>query len=273
MKDRWNGIPIIGDETPERDYMRRDVAYGLVERDLRVHPEGMFAPPDDMDLIPESEWEDRIREQEELKSSLEHLWRVADNGKQPRNLYQNGDPLCWAHSSTNAVQLARAAAGMPYVPLSAYMVAAFANNYRKTGGWCGQSAASIAEYGVCSQEFWPQQKYSKSLDTPEMRANAALHKITEEWRDLTRPIHGQRMTWQQVVTCGLRNQPMAVDFNWWSHSVCGVRPVLIERGDIGLMILNSHGDNDGDRGFHILRGSKARPSGAIAIRAVRASSV
>jgi hypothetical protein len=78
------------------------------------------------------------------------------------------------------------------------------------------------------------------------------------------------LTWQQVVSCGFNNQPMACDFNWWRHSVCGVRPVRIERGSWGLMILNSHGDNDGDRGFHILRGSKARPDGAIAIRSITA---
>lgn len=267
MRDRWNGIEVISDHTPERDIFRTDVAYGLVPRDYSVDPEEMFAGPDDMPLIAESEWEARIKEQEEQQSSLLHIWRKADNGKQPPNLYQNGDPLCWAHSSTNAAMVARAAANMPYVALSAYMVAAFANNYRKSGGWCGQSAKTIADIGVCTQKFWPQQQYSKRLDTPEMRANAALHKITEEWRDLARPIHGQRMTVAQVNTCALNNQPQALDFNWWRHSVCGLSIVIVEPGSIGRVILNSHG---GD-GIKILRGSKAVPSGAIAIKAVRAS--
>jgi hypothetical protein len=269
--DRVNGIPIIDDATPDRDIFRTDVAYGYVPRDYSVDPEEMFAPPSDMKLHPESDWDGLWEEQQEQKSSLEHIWRVADNGRQPKNLYQNGDPLCWAHSTTNAVQVARAVANEPYEPLSAYMVAAFTNNYRKTGGWCGQSAKGIAEHGVCSQKLWPQQQYSKNLDTPEMRADAKKRRIQEEWRDLTRPIHGQTLTWQQAVSCGFNRQPMACDFMWWSHSVCGMGAYRIEPGSWGFLILNSHGDNDGDRGFHILRGSKARPDGAIAIRSVTAA--
>lgn len=270
--DRFEGIPIIDDETPERDFMRTDVAYGLVPRDLSIDPPEMFAPPSDIKIYPESDMEDLIKEQHEQKRSLLHIWRKADNGSQPKNLYQNGDPLCWSHSSTNAAMVARARSNQPYVPLSAYMVAMLANNYRNTGGWCGQSSKTIAEIGACSQKFWPQQNRSRSNDTPEMRANAALHKIVDEYRDLTRPIHGQRLTWQQVLTCCINNDPMACDFNWWSHSVCGLFAVVIEKGSIGLGILNSHGDNDGDRGIHILRGSKARPDGAIAIVSMGASS-
>lgn len=250
--------------------MRTDVAYGLVPRDYSVDPPEMFEPPSDMVLIPESEWDARFDEQEELKSSLEHIYRKADNGKQPLNVYQNGDPLCWAHSVTQAVMMARAAANMPFAALSAYMVAMLATGYRNQGGWCGQSAKQVAETGICTQKLWPQQSKSKSNDTPEMRADAAKRKIVEEWRDLTRPIHGQQMTWQQIISCGFNNQAMAVDFNWWQHSVGGVRGVRIEPGSWGLMILNSHGDNDGDHGFHILRGSKARPDGAIAIRSITA---
>lgn len=271
MTEYWNSIPIIDDATPEGDIMRTDVAYGLVPRDYSVDPIEMFEAPSDMELYPESEWEDRIKEQWEQEATLYHIWKKADNGKQPKNLYQNGDPFCWAHSSTNATMLARAAANMPYVPLSAYMVASLAANYQSTGGWCGQSAKLIAEMGVCSQKFWPQQNRSRSNDTAEMRADAAKHKITEEWRDLTRPIHGQRQTEAQIVTCSLNNQPGADDYNWWTHSVCGVACVVIERGSIGRMILNSHGDNDGDHGFHILRGSRARPDGAISIRSVTSS--
>lgn len=269
--DKWNGIPVLGDETPDGQIFRTDVAYGLVPRDYQDDPEEMFAPPSDIKVYAESEWEDRLNEQHAQQRTLLHIWRKADNGKQPKNLYQNGDPFCWSHSSTNAAMVARARSNQPYVPLSAYMVASLAANYRSTGGWCGQSAEQIAKTGVCSQKFWPQQNRSRSNDTAEMRADAAKHKIAGEYRDLTRPIHGQRLTWAQVIACCLNNDPMACDFNWWRHSVCGLFAVVIERGSIGLGILNSHGDNDGDRGIHILRGSKARPDGAIAIVQMGAS--
>jgi hypothetical protein len=271
--EKFNGVPIIDDETPERFLFPPDLpnGYGLVPRDYNAYPLEMFAPPSDMKVIAQSEWDARIKEQEEQQSSLEHIWRVADNGQQPKNLYQNGDPLCWAHSTVNAVMVSRAAANEPYVALSAYMVAMLTNRYQNSGGWCGQSAAGVADFGVCTQKFWPQQNRSRSNDTPEMRADAAKRKIKEEWRDLSRTISGQRLTWEQVATCALLNQAMAVDFMWWRHSVCGMRLVRVEAGSYGLMILNSHGDNDGDRGFHILRGSRARPDGAIAIRSLKAA--
>src|SRR5690606_2137115 len=113
-------------------------------------------------VIPESEWDARWDEMVEQKSSLRDIWEKADNGKQPPNLYQNGQGYCWAHSTVNAVQVARAVANMPYVPLSAYMVACIIKNYRDEGGWCGQSAAFIRDNGVCSQEFWPQQSMRAS---------------------------------------------------------------------------------------------------------------
>lgn len=266
--DSVNGIPIIDDTTPDGDFLRRGVAYGLIPRDYSVDPIELFAPPDDMAVYQESDWDALWEEQVAQKSSLRDIYDVADGGKQPANLYQNGDPFCWAHSTTNAVMVARAVAGFPYEPLSAYMVACLAANYRITGGWCGQSAKLIAEIGVCSQKFWAQQNRSRKNDTPEMRANAARHRITDEWRDLTRPIHGQRMTFAQVATCGFNRQPQALDFNWWGHSVCGMGLYRIERGSWGTLILNSHGDRDGDRGYHILRGNRAVPDGAIAIRSV-----
>lgn len=243
---------------------------GLVERDYDEFPEEMFAPPSDIQLIPESEWSDRIKEQEAQKSSLKHIWSRAKNGSHPPNLYQNGQGYCWSHSTTNAVMLARAVANMPYRELSAYHVAYICKGGRDQGGWCGESAKFIADVGVCEQRLWPQQRM-QNMDGAEVRQNAALHKITEEWRDLTRAIHGQRMTFAQVATCLLLNQPCALDFSWWGHSVCGVRLVEVERGSFGIEILNSWGSSWSDNGYGVLRGNRAVPNGAIGIRAITAA--
>lgn len=261
--EKWNGIPIYEDIPPAP----RGVAFGLIPRDYSEDPVTMFEPPSDIQIYPESEWEDRLTEQWDRKETIYHNWKIHDNGEQPQNLYQNGDPLCWGHSSTWAAMAARMMAGEIYVALSAYMVSMLATGYVNKGGWCGQSAKVLKEIGACSQEFWPQQNKSRSNDTPAMRANAARHKIDEEWRDLTRPIYGQEMTEAMVVACSLNNHPMALDFNWWGHSVGGAGSVVVERGSIGRMIMNSHG---GD-GFMILRGSKAKPDGAIAIRNLTAA--
>jgi hypothetical protein len=66
---------------------------------------------------------------------------------------------------------------------------------------------------------------------------------------------------------------MAWDFNWWGHSVGGIRLVKVEAGSYGRKIRNSWTDSWGDRGFGILRGSKAVPDGAIAVRVTGISPV
>jgi hypothetical protein len=262
---------IIDESTPADVLFPAGCNTGLVARDLRDDPVEMFEPPSDIQVIPRSEWDARIKEQDEQKSSLKHIWMRADAGKLPKNLYQNGFGYCWAHSTVNAAMLARAVANQPFKYLSAFAVAAIIKGGRNQGGWCGQSAKFVQEVGIPTQELWPQGKTNLSLDTPQMRQNAALHKIVEEWRDLSRPIHGQVMTFDQVATCLLLNQPCALDFMWWTHSVCGVRLVRIESGSYGIEILNSWGDTWGTQGFGILQGSRTIPDGAIGIRSIRAA--
>lgn len=234
---------------------------GLVPRDYSVDPVEMFAAPSEIPLIPRSEWDARIQEQEAQQSSLEHI-----RGNIP-SLDQGPVGYCWAHSTTHTAMLHRAVANLPYVPLSAYAVAATIKKGADEGGWCGLSAKFARERGIPSQAIWPQgDRHYQTHDNPETWANAALHKITEDWVDLTRDVWGQNLTFDQVATCLLLNIPCAVDFNWWGHSVCAIRLVRIEAGSYGLKIWNSWGDGWGDRGMGILRGSKAIPNGAVATR-------
>lgn len=172
---------------------------------------------------------------------------------------------CWAHSTTHAVMLSRAVANLPYVPLSAFAVAAIIKNGRDEGGWCGQSAKFARDVGIPDQKYWPQGSRQLSRDTSEMRANAALHKITEDWYDLARAIHAQDLTFDQLASCLLRGQPCPVDFNWWGHSVCAMDLVEVEAGSFGIRIWNSW-LNWGENGTGIIRGSKAVPDGALCVR-------
>lgn len=266
---------IIEDNTPEEITHDPQFSRGYVERDFSVDPVEMFAQPSTMDLIPQSEWDARIDEQEALQSSLAHMRMTANDGKELMCLDQDGFGYCWAHSTTHTVILDRMKAGLPYVPLSAFAVAAIIKGGRDEGGWCGLSAKFAREVGIPAQKYWPQGSTKLSLDTPEMRANAALHKITEDYVDLAKPVYDQNLTFNQVATCLLLNIPVAVDFNWWSHSVCAIQLVRIEAGSYGLKILNNWytapGQEWGDHGTAILRGKKALPDGAVATRGTRAS--
>lgn len=266
---------LIDDDTPFDVAVPPGVSRGYVERDLTESPIEMFAAPSGLQLIPRSEWDARIDEQEALQSSLEHI-RLAGNYGQPiPSLDQDGYGYCWAHSTTHAVMLTRAVANQPYVPLSAFAVAAIIKGYRDEGGWCGLSAKFARERGIPSQKFWAQKSMSRSNDNADTWANAGLHKVTEDWVDLTRPVYDNVMTFDQVATCLLCNIPVALDFNWWGHSVAGLRLVRVEDGSYGIKIWNSWyvgaGVEWGDRGMAVLRGSKAVPNNAVALRVSGAS--
>lgn len=233
--------------------------HGLVPRDLAIYPPEMFDPPSQLPLIPQSEWVDRISQIEREQSGLEHM-------RDFPSLDQNGQGYCWAYSTTSCVMLLRCKMNQPRVRLSAHAIGCMVKNFRDEGGWCGLSAKFQREKGCPSVEFWAEKSMSRGNDRPETWANAAQHKVTEEWVDLARPVYDQNLTWQQVATCMLARIPCAVDFNHWSHSVCAIALVKVESGSFGLKILNSWSDQWGDRGTGILRGGKERPDGAVALR-------
>lgn len=257
-------------------------ATGLIPRNYETHPQGCYAsaPPAEIALIPKSEWSARIKEMVDTKSRLSDLRLIANNGQPIPSLDQNDDrwPMrdphwgyCWAHSSTHAVTTVRMIMGLPYVPLSAFAVAATIKNGRNEGGWGAQSLDFITERGVPSQEFWPQKEASLKYGTPECWANAALHKVTEGWIDLATPQYDRTLTFDQMMTLLLSRTPVVTDFNWWGHSVMALDPVEIEPGSFGIRIWNSWSDTWGDKGMGVLQGKKAIPDGAVAPRVITAA--
>lgn len=241
--------------------------HGLVPRDYSVYPKEMFDPPSNMPIIPKSEWSARIKEQESAKARISDILRTAEIP----SMDQGPNGYCWGHSTVGCVQAVRAINNQPYVPLSAYMVCAIIKRGANEGAWCGLSAKFLREVGVCSQALWPQGSRNLALDTPQARTNAALHKVTEEWVDLASAVYDQNLTFEQVATCLLAGIPCATDWNWWSHSVMACDLVEVESGSFGIRIRNSWGDGWEDKGFGILRGSKAIPDGAVALRVTGAS--
>ena len=229
---------------------------------------GMYSPPSDLQLIPRSEWSDRIKEKIATKSQLSDIRLAGNHGQPIPSLDQGQVGYCWAHSTTHTVIVQRAVAHEPYVPLSAYAIAATIKKGADEGGWCGLSAQFAREKGIPSQALWPQgdRGYAKYQSNPAVWADAAERKITEDYVDLARDVYDQNLTFDQVATCLLLNIPCAVDFNWWSHSVCALDLVETSPGSFGLRIWNSWGDSWSDRGMGVLSGSKAIPDGALATR-------
>ena len=273
MADLYKGeIPVIDcDGEADNDMLfPQGVSFGLVPRDYDQFPEPMFAPPSEMQLIPESEWDARFDEQEELESSLEHLYLSGPNGTPAfRFLDQNGHGYCWAYSVGNSMMMDRLRRNVPTVRFNPHSIAAIIKRGRDEGGWCGEAAQFSSEIGMAiegnAQGQWPLHSRNIRLDSPRLRAEMAKYKIEEDWVDLTRQKFNRNLTVAQVATCGFNNIPGPRDYNWWRHSVCGIRWVRVERGSWGQLILNSW-QGWGRHGLGVLRGNRAIPNGALGVR-------
>jgi hypothetical protein len=240
-------------------------SHGLIPRDYEAMPFGslMFAKPFDIPLIPESEWQSRLEAQIAAKAQLSNVRNAGMNGQPIPSRDQNGKGFCWAHSSTSAALIVRAVDNEPYADLSAYAVACIIKNYRDEGGNGADSLEWIAQNGIPTSQYWPQQSMSRANDNPAMRANAALHKFTQ-WMDLD-PAQMKA----QLVTCLLLGIPVVSDFNWWGHSVCTLD--LVSLNPFTTRIWNSWGDGWSQNGTGLLQGNKAIPNNALGTRVMTAS--
>lgn len=269
--------PFVVDDSTNNDLLFTEPR-GLVPRDRSIYgPDFMRSPPTDMPVIDPSEWSARCKEQEEQESSLEHVFnRLAKRkGLAIPFLFQGRQGYCWAYSTGNATMLDRELRGLPYVRLNPHAVAAIIKHGADEGGWCGLSADFLEKVGIPSEEFWEPLSMNTRQDTPEMRANAGLHKLSESWIDLTASVYDRNLTTNQLASCLLSNIPCAVDYNEWGHSVCAGRWVEIEKGVFGPRILNSWapgGQVWGDNGWGTINKSWDVDS-AVALRVTGASPV
>lgn len=236
-------------------------ARGGKPRDYDKNPVGCYksAKPFDLPLIPENEWVPRLKAQQEHKASLWDLRNISGpDGKMIPSRDQDGVGYCWAHSTVSATLLARAREGQPYADLSAFSVAAPIKNFKDEGGWCQLSCDWMVEHGCATSAYWPQQSRDRKYLNDEMRADAMKHRVVE-FMDLD-----PKNMKAQMITCFLMGIPMALDFNWWSHSVCGIQLRSVD--PFVILIWNSWGDDWSEHGCGEIKGSKAVANGAVAIR-------
>lgn len=234
-----------------RDYMRCPVGYLPCAR------------PFDLPLIPESEWESRLQARIAAKAQLSDIRNTSGpNGGPIPSLDQDGVGYCWCHSGTSANLIIRALNNQPFVSLSPFMVGCLIKGYRDQGGWGSEGVEFMAEHGIPDEQFWPQRSMQRSHDTPAMRENAKLHRITE-WMDL------EPRNKAQFVTCLLLGIPVVADRNWWSHSTCDID--LVSLNPFRIRTWNSWGDKWSENGTGIIEGSKALPDGMVAPRVIMPS--
>ena len=255
--------------------------FGLIPRNYSANPVGSYegsttfgALNDELPLISWSEMPAMIADKVANKSQLSDI-RDTAYGKPFPALDQNGQGYCWMYSGTAAVMLLRAKANMPYVRLSAHAGACIIKNFRDQGGWGAQGLDRLRSHGQPSTDHWPEKSMSKAYNTPSTWENAALHKVSEGFIDLDEAQYDRNLSFQQVLTCLLRDIPVIADYNHWGHSVCLMDAVDVSPNKpasdprrYGVRLLNSWRDSWGTRGTGVLTGTKAVPNGATAPRAV-----
>lgn len=243
---------------------------GAIPRDYDIDPVAMGDSPASMVLIDPSEYDARYEEQHREESSLLHMYLRGDKPAFDL-LDQNGFPDCWAHSTSHAMMLDRVKNNLPVVRFNAVAVATLLR--QTNGGWCGLSMKFARENGLpvigTGPGQWPYQSRN-GKDTPELRANMAKYKSEEDWYDLGHREYDQKLSDQQLATCGFNNWAAPVDYNAYGHSMCSLGKVRIEAGAWGLAILNSWA-GFGYYGLCIIPDSTTRPNNAVALRSSTAT--
>ena len=182
-------IPIIDTEQPATNLSHpKGATYGFVERDYEIYPEAMFAPPSEMVLIPESDWDAYYDAQEEQESSLEHIYLSGPGGTPAFvNLDQNGDGYCWAYSTGQSIMMDLLRRNKPVPRLNPHATAAIIKGGRDEGGWCGLSAKFGRETGYAIEGTgpgeWPLHSRNLKYDTPELRAAMSCLLYTSDAAD------------------------------------------------------------------------------------------
>lgn len=235
---------------------------GLIPRDFSAEPTGFFeyAPefPDSL-LVPRDRQESLLKEQKAAKASL--LFLREDKYDYLKSLYQKSEPLCWAFSTTKSVMYYLASGNAPEsntnVRLSAWWVAGKVYNWSSRGGWNIKSLEQVVKAGVPSEAVCPE--FSRRYDTTEVAEDAMTRKVTE-WFDGSD--NAEKAT-QQMISILLLGGSCMVDLPWMRHSMCAmnlesINPLIVDCD-------NSWGENNGNKGLYRLVGSRAVPSGGLAM--------
>lgn len=246
---------IIDDSTPYTQLLPADRLRGL---DLGLRgPDGyagVAEPFPESLLIPRSEWQGRIAEREERKATIWHKaaldgWKVKD---------QNGTNYCWINAPTACIELIRLFQNEERVVLSPASGGAQIKNYRNVGGWGKEALEWIGENGLAPVSLWPANAISRQYATATTLATAKMYRQTEWWELKVRSL-------DQLVSCLLRDHPVAVGYNWWGHEVTACDPVWLD-GTVAVRIANSWGEGWGEKGWGILQGNRMLPDDACAPR-------
>lgn len=252
----YPGEVIFNDDTPESAASIPEGMGAGLELELHSPAEyGSLADPFPSELlIPRSEWQDRIKEQEERKTRLSDFVDL-------RNIpckNQSSTNYCWINAPVHALEIVRARQNQEYVPLSPASAGAQIKGFRNVGGWGKEGLEWIVKNGVVPSSMWPDNAIDRRYLTQEAKQVAMDYRVTEWWLLQPRNL-------DQHISLLLRGIPAPVGLLWWRHEVTDYEAVWVD-GQIGVRFRNSWGMGWGTRGYGIRTGSKLLADDIVAPR-------
>lgn len=170
---------------------------------------------------------------------------------------------CWVNAPTYCMEVVRVIQNEPQVLLSPASAGAQIKNYQNVGGWGREALQWISDKGLVPVTSWPANAIDRQYAT-DANIKLALDYRATEWWEL------EAGTIDQLVSCLLRSNPVAVGLSWWSHEVTYVDADWVD-GAIACVFRNSWGTSYGDNGYGVLQGQRMIPDDAVSPRVAVAS--
>jgi len=245
-------------------WRQEGLTFGGMQRDYNSAPFGSASRPSkDFQYTFESDrgkLRDRIQRADENKTAPDD-WRISADVPV---LDQGQWGYCWFFGCCGAMLNCYAMTGGVVPHLNAFPTAYRIKNGRNEGGWGEEALRGIEQYGVVEDSLWPGLEAKMSnWDRQEVKANAALHKVTESLELPRRDI----LALVSVLTDPRNPRPVTVGYDWWGHLIYAVRAGWKD-GKFLVKIVNSWKETWGEKGTAWLTESKAIASEQIAIQRV-----
>ncbi len=180
-------------------------------------------------------------------------------------LSQKSTNYCWMFGTVAGVMNRYAAMDGVAPLLSPAGPACQGKGYRNEGGWGEEAAEYIQQFGIPTQEHWPNCSFNEKLATRmSVRNSAAKHNLIR-YEILGRYDFDGVMS---ALLCPYNSSPVTLGLSWWGHLVLGLQAIRYQ-GEWGIVFVNSWDYDWGEGGYGVLLGERADPTEAVVIKTIK----
>ena len=137
--------------------------------------------------------------------------------------------------------------------------------FKNQGGWGEEAVGYINEFGIPTQDTWPNCSFNRELPSrPSVQKSADLHDVIQF--EVLGPYDFDGV--MSSLLCPYNSSPVTLGYNWWGHLVLGLQGIRYQ-GQWGIAFVNSWDYDWGEGGYGVLLGEKAEPTEAVVIKSIK----